>query len=466
MRNAECGLRIGLLVFACAWAGVARAQQCYVDPITGQRICVLPIVEANPQSAIRNPQSAASPHCRITIGDGTAGSGTLVARSATAGLVLTCSHLFDGSTANIAVAFPDGERFEAYIVERDRAHDLTALVIRRPNAEPVAVSDADAAGTLSACGFGPNGQFRCVRGSVVGHATAAGATYPSLTMSGAVRPGDSGGGVLDASGRLVGVVWGQRDGLTYATCGRPVRSLLERVLGKKQGAGSGEPGVREQFPQESAPQIDWPTWTSEIEARIRALDAAKQDKGDYLQRGELPDVSQFAKRDELSGGFESVSGRFESVLSRVETVRQRIEEISHGQSGGFMSGVSLGKLLVGALGLSGPLAMAVIVAGGLAGRRAKKMLASQVTDRPWRATRRNGGDTASVAARSVPIAVDSPPPPQRTMPETHYVPYETDSFAKAHQWASEQVARKYPGAAELLHAQESLIKQCLAGRGQ
>jgi hypothetical protein len=39
---------------------------------------------------------------------------------------------------------------------------------------------------------------------------------------------------------------------------------------------------------------------------------------------------------------------------------------------------------------------------------------------------------------------------------------EKDSFAKAHQWASEQVARKYPGATELLQAQDSLIKQYIA----
>jgi hypothetical protein len=50
------------------------------------------------------------------------------------------------------------------------------------------------------------------------------------------------------------------------------------------------------------------------------------------------------------------------------------------------------------------------------------------------------------------------------VPETHYVSVETDSFAKAHQWASEQVARKYPGATEILQAQDSLIKQHLAAQ--
>lgn len=60
-----------------------------------------------------------------------------------------------------------------------------------------------------------------------------------------------------------------------------------------------------------------------------------------------------------------------------------------------------------------------------------------------------------------PIAVDTPPPPQRTATETHYVPYETDGFARAHQWASEQVARKYPGSIDVLTTLDSLIKQQL-----
>ncbi len=110
-----------------------------------------------------------------------------------------------------------------------------------------------------------------------------------------------------------------------------------------------------------------------------------------------------------------------------------------------MSGLSLGKMLAGALGLSGPLAIAVIIAGGLAGRRLKQRVSS----------------TTKPAAR--PIAIDTPPPPQQTVPESHYVPVDRDEFARAHQWAREQVARKYPGATEILSTLESLIKQQLAG---
>ena len=59
---------------------------------------------------------------------------------------------------------------------------------------------------------------------------------------------------------------------------------------------------------------------------------------------------------------------------------------------------------------------------------------------------------------------DTPPPPQRVVPETHYVPVQRDDFARAHQWASEHVARKYPGATEMLTTLDSLIKQQLAAK--
>ena len=62
------------------------------------------------------------------------------------------------------------------------------------------------------------------------------------------------------------------------------------------------------------------------------------------------------------------------------------------------------------------------------------------------------------------MAVDTPPITSPTPPETHYVPYETTEFPSAYQWASEQVARKFPGAVDTLAALDSLIKQQLKSR--
>jgi hypothetical protein len=288
-----------------------------------------------------------------------------------------------------------------------------------------------------------------------------------------VRPGDSGGGVLNAAGQLVGVVWGQRDGLTYATCGRPVREFLERI-GRREPKHQppASRGVPAPGPDSNALLASIDSRLSQIESRITTLDANKQDKGDYVTQSDLNgyvrvddipqfDQSQFARRTELDGRIESLSTRFKSVQSRIESVEQHVHQVVAGGAG-FTQGLSFGKLLAAALGLSGPLAAAVILASTLAGRRVKKRLTAhrEVEPPAARTSTTNDADRAP-QRRPRPIAIDSPPPPQQTVPETHYVPFEKDSFAKAHQWASEQVARKYPGATEVLQAQDSLIKQFL-----
>lgn len=380
-----------------------------------------------------------SAHCRIRVGDGTVGSGTLIGKNDGTALVLTCSHLFDSSTSDIIVEFPDRSRFGARLVDRDQANDLAALLIQPPAAEPLAVDDEDVAtsAVLTACGFGGDGRFRPARGAVTGAAQAIGATFPSLKIGSAVRPGDSGGGVLDTAGRVVGVVWGCRDGETYLTCGTPLRNFLAKVRGERASARG-----------QTAPTLIPEAWRTNIESRLTNLDANKQNRGDYIQR------------DELTTLIANQSTRIEhSTESRINSLRStlfdRIEERAVAVGPGLLGGLSYGKLAAGALGLSGPLALAVIAAGGLVGRRIKKQVHSASGSRP-----------STLDSRPIPIAVDSPPLPQRSVPESHYVPVQRDDFARAHQWAREQVARKYPGATEVLTTLESLIKQQLAGNNK
>jgi S1-C subfamily serine protease len=208
-------LRAALVVAVAAHAAIRSLAQCHVDPVSGERVCaIIPESESGAlaldfrhgESSTRLSARDSSAHCRITVADGSAGSGTLVRRSNSLGLVLTCAHLFDNAAGRIIVTFANGQRFAARLLERDRAHDLAVLLIRRPDAEPIAVSDEAPSGLLSACGYGPDGQLRCFRGNVTGEATAAGALYPSLAIAGAARPGDSGGGVLNTAGQLVELV--------------------------------------------------------------------------------------------------------------------------------------------------------------------------------------------------------------------------------------------------------------------
>ena len=181
---------------------------CYPDsgwgPTSGTRY-VIPDDPTVPSSL------GHSAHCRIFVADGSTGSGTLIARNDATGLVLTCAHLFDAATSNIIVAFPDGARYGGRLIDRDRANDLAAVLIGHPDVGPVSVDDdwrieLSAASMLTAGGYGGDGRFRPVRGPVSGTVQAVGATDPSVKITGTVRPGDSGGGVLDADGRLIGVV--------------------------------------------------------------------------------------------------------------------------------------------------------------------------------------------------------------------------------------------------------------------
>jgi hypothetical protein len=194
------------------------------------------------QSVQTAPNAAA---CRVhnqLSGGANVGSGTLidVTASGERGLVLTCAHLFTEGTGQVVVEFPNGKRHGALVVAIDQQADLAALEISRPAGTAVEVNQQTAAaGNLTACGFGPTGAYRCAAGPTLGYSEGPG--QMSVRIGGAVRSGDSGGGVFDNRGRLVAVVWGESGGVTYASTGRPLGRFLDRVLGRRANAGASSP---------------------------------------------------------------------------------------------------------------------------------------------------------------------------------------------------------------------------------
>ncbi|MBA4104133.1 MAG: hypothetical protein C0485_00115 [Pirellula sp.] len=193
--------------------------------------------------SVQTAPTAAS--CRIHIqlsGGANVGSGTLidVTASGERGLVLTCAHLFTEGTGQVVVEFPNGKRHGALVVAIDQQADLAALEISRPVGPAVEGNQqTGVAGNLTACGFGPSGAYRCVAGPTLGYSEGPGQT--SVRIGGAVRSGDSGGGVFDNRGRLVAVIWGESGGVTYASTGRPLGRFLDRVLGRRANGGASSP---------------------------------------------------------------------------------------------------------------------------------------------------------------------------------------------------------------------------------
>jgi hypothetical protein len=368
---------------------------------------------------------AQSASCRITnhlpTGVINVGSGTLIDMSADRqrGLVLTCAHLFTEGTGTIIIAFPGQPTHGANLLAIDRNADLAALAIARPPVAPSSVAlNIDSATQLTACGFGPNGQFRAVAGPIVGAAQSQGQV--SLQLRGAVRSGDSGGGVFDSTGRLVAVVWGESGGVTYASTGAPLRSFLERVVGR--GASSA-PGIALQpaaslaacpngrcpligpsalypppptpsvpsgrpFPggslfgdPASTPPASAPLQTpaaiavdgectcdcdkdvAALAARLDALDRAKQDRGEFLAPAALDD---YARTDELTQLAAEGRTRHDALLERIVQLGPLLGT----------AGRAAAPIAISALGVSGPAGWGILAAASvgswLLGRRLRR----------------------------------------------------------------------------------------------
>lgn len=259
-------------------------------------------------------------HCRIEVGRGelSCGSGTLIAANDRTGLVLTCSHLFDDGTDPILCRFPSGS-FYARLIARDAANDLAAVLIRRPSVTPVKVDDATPTGEAIVSGYGPDSHFRQVAGRVIDWTTPQGATDKSAILSVDSRPGDSGGGILNARGVLIGVNWGCSDGHAYITCGRPLHEFLQRVFVRKtqcvacQGGscsvGVGVGGYILPYRNEQAELMaGWRHWADGVNACIKQLqdDACRCSR----QQQPQPTIDTNALRGQLEA---TIDARFKSL---------------------------------------------------------------------------------------------------------------------------------------------------------
>ena len=165
------------------------------------------------------------------------------------------------------------------------------------------------------------------------------------------------------------------------------------------------------------------------------------------------DLTPYVKQEELRTATSFWGVRVGKIETRLRGVVAKTTELAKGTvvgAGQAASAAGWMAPLLSALGIGGPIGVALVAGQFLIRRRASS---SRSSGRP---SRRH---SSSVTAVERPIAVDSPPPPQQVVPETHYVSYERDEYAKAHQWASEQLARKFPGSVEMLTSLDSLIRQ-------
>lgn len=172
-------------------------------------------------------------------GDATSyGSGTLVDVNGRYGLVITNWHVVSDAAGPPTVLFADYFQSQAQIVKFDRHWDLAALVIWRPQVEPVAVASvAPRPGDwLSIAGYG-QGTYRQIAGRCTQYlAPEVGFPEEMVELAASARQGDSGGPIFNDRGELAGVLFGEGDGLTLgAYCGR-VRQFLASVIPEQRSS--------------------------------------------------------------------------------------------------------------------------------------------------------------------------------------------------------------------------------------
>jgi S1-C subfamily serine protease len=186
------------------------------------------------------------------------------------GFLVTSAHVVDGTHKGIA-AFADGREFDIEVVGKDPLSDLA--VVRAKGGDLHAVEIGDAArlrvGQLVVALGNPMGLAGTVTAGVV---SALGRSFPTrhgsasrivedvIQTDAALNPGNSGGALVDGTGRLVGVntaVAGVGLGLAVplnATTRRIVAALMSE--GRFRRAYLGIAGGRRPLPPRAAEKLD------------------------------------------------------------------------------------------------------------------------------------------------------------------------------------------------------------------
>ena len=158
---------------------------------------------------------------------GSAGSGVIWDQP---GLVITNHHVVPGPLAELTVA--GGRRLRARVVRRAPALDLAALQVDSALADGMRVGDSDSLriGDLLVAVGNPMGERNAPSLGIL-----ASAPGDVLRLSITLRPGNSGGALVNARGEVVGIphmVTG--NGLALAVSTRSVRQFLNGATGEQE----------------------------------------------------------------------------------------------------------------------------------------------------------------------------------------------------------------------------------------
>ncbi|WP_033343767.1 S1C family serine protease [Catenuloplanes japonicus] len=177
---------------------------------------------AVPSAAVRPPESLAGVAARVgpsvvTIRvsgpQGGIGSGFVVSQD---GYVITNHHVVEGASGNVlSVVFSDGSATPATLVGQDPESDLAVLRVAKEGLLPVELGDSDSVAVgdpllafgspLALSGTVTQGIVSALDRPIQSDQSGQVRYYAAIQTDAAVNQGNSGGPLVDAAGRVVGV---------------------------------------------------------------------------------------------------------------------------------------------------------------------------------------------------------------------------------------------------------------------
>ncbi|MDL2237100.1 trypsin-like peptidase domain-containing protein [Christensenellaceae bacterium OttesenSCG-928-K19] len=180
-----------------------------------------------------------------------AGSGVIFSED---GYIITNNHVIDGA-AQITVTLSDGTEYAAELIGTDAKTDLAVIKIEASGllAAEFADSSALTVGELAVAIGNPLGELGgTVTSGIVSAAerdiTIEGEAMTLIQTSAAVNPGNSGGGLFNGEGQLIGIVNSKLsgeniEGLAFAIPSNTVREIIAEIIENGYVTGRPQLGV-------------------------------------------------------------------------------------------------------------------------------------------------------------------------------------------------------------------------------
>ena len=175
---------------------------------------------------------------QVSAGRGRHGSGVIIRPE---GLIVTNAHV--AAFQAISIQLWDGTRARADLVSHDTQRDLAVLRIARSDLPATALADSDGlrVGELVLAIGNPLGFVGALTTGIVHAIGCAPGLGPRKWVQADIRlaPGNSGGPLADARGRLVGINTMIARGIGMAVPSNSVARFLDRSIGNRSGTGLG-----------------------------------------------------------------------------------------------------------------------------------------------------------------------------------------------------------------------------------